>query len=83
VVDGPGRQSAAIGRDGHGMNGSGVALERLQADARLGVPELDRLVAGAGRQPAAIGREGHGRNRIRMALERLQASVPIRLNFWR
>ncbi|KAF7518830.1 hypothetical protein G7054_g13309 [Neopestalotiopsis clavispora] len=34
-----------------------MAHKHLQAVARLGIPELDRVIAGAGRQPAAVGRE--------------------------
>jgi hypothetical protein len=50
-----------------------MALERLQAHAAAGVPDLDGSVARRRRQPGRIVRESHRHDRTAMALERLQA----------
>jgi hypothetical protein len=50
-----------------------MALERLQARAAAGVPDLDGPVVGRRRQPGRVVREGHRPDRTAMALERLQA----------
>jgi hypothetical protein len=49
------------------------ALERLQARAAAGVPDLDGPVVRRRRQPGRVVREGHGVDRTAMALERLHA----------
>jgi hypothetical protein len=50
-----------------------VALERLFAFPRGGIPHPHRLVARSGREAAAVGREGHGADPVAVALERLFA----------
>ena len=54
-----------------------MALERLQARAAAGVPDLDGPVVGRLRQPGRVVREGHRVDPIAMALERLQARTPF------
>jgi hypothetical protein len=52
-----------------------MALERLQARAAAGIPDLDGAVAGRRRrrQLFRVVREGHRVDQIAMALKRLQA----------
>ena len=54
-----------------------MALERLQAGATAGVPDLDRVVVRARRQPAPVLREHYRADRRAVAFERLQASIPV------
>jgi hypothetical protein len=54
-----------------------MALERLQARAAAGVPDLDGAVPGRRRQPGRVVREGHGADPAAMPLERLQARDPV------
>ena len=59
-----------------------MALERLQARAAAGVPDLDGVVAGRRRQPGRVVREGHRPDKTAMALERLQARTPAVAHIW-
>src|SRR5881394_2005590 len=70
VVRGPGREASAVGREGHGPNVAGVALQREPVSARGRVPESDGVVRGPGREASAVGREGHGMKRAGVALQR-------------
>jgi hypothetical protein len=54
-------------------NGLAMALERLQAHATAGVPDLNGPVVGRRRQPGRVVREGHREDLTAMALKRLQA----------
>ena len=58
-------------REDHRGGIAAVALERLQARAAAGVPDLDGHIVGRRRQPGRVVREGHGVDRIAMSLERL------------
>jgi len=59
-----------------------MALERLQARAAAGIPDLDGPVPGRRRQPGRVVREGHRGDIIAMALERLQARAPVIVHSW-
>jgi hypothetical protein len=48
-----------------------MALERLQARAAAGVPDLDGAVEGRRRQPHRVVREGHRGDPTAMALKRM------------
>jgi hypothetical protein len=50
-----------------------MALERLQASAAAGVPDLQGAVPGRRRQPRRVMREGHQADITAMAFECLQA----------
>ena len=69
-------------REGHGLDRIAMALERLQARAAAGVPDLDGAVVGRRRQPRRVVREGHGMDTTAMALERLQARAPAIFHSW-
>ena len=79
MVEGAARQRLAAVEEGEGEDGAGVALQRLDARARLGVPEADGLVERTARQRLAVAEEGEGEDGAGVALQRLDggnAGVP-------
>jgi hypothetical protein len=60
-------------QEGHRVDSTAMTLERLQARAAAGVPDLDGPVSGRRRQLGGVVREGHRVDRTAMALGRLQA----------
>jgi hypothetical protein len=63
-------------REGHRVNITTMALERVQTLAAARIPHLDSPVPGRRRQPRRVVREGHRAHIIAMALERLQTRAP-------
>jgi hypothetical protein len=59
-----------------------MALERLQARAAAGVPDLDGAIVRRRRQPGRVVREGHRLDDIAMALECLQTRAPGIVHSW-
>jgi hypothetical protein len=76
------RMNRLLGRKAHQAGQIAMALERLQARAAAGVPDLDGVVVGRRRQPSRVVQEGHGVDLIPMALERLQARAPVIVHSW-
>ncbi len=62
-------EEAAVGAEGHVVDGARVPFQRAQGLAGDRVPELDRLVIAAGGQPIAVGREFGVVEEVAVALE--------------
>src|SRR4029079_17652897 len=61
--------------EGQGEHGPGMSKQRIDQDASLWIPKLDRLVPTARCQSLSVRREGNSKNTAAMSQRQHQASV--------